>query len=151
MITLYNIDKEIYYQVYICLIDIDGYLEDEDITSRFFNCSNFSFDNQRKAYYITNKDWELAKKVMEEFIITDDKYRTYNEDRYYEIEVATPYYKVYDKWGEWCNEGTFDDLSDVKREFIDTILNEANQYSLIPYAAEECGFKSRIRRWGGEL
>ena len=98
MVIFYDKDKELYYQVYVCVIDTQGDFDDFEITESFFTNLERSFDIERQAYCIDHESWEVFKKQMNEFINNTDSFiRTEDEERYYEIAVATPYYKVYDK------------------------------------------------------
>ena len=150
MVIFYDKDKELYYQVYVCVIDTQGDFDDFEITESFFTNLERSFDIERQAYCIDHESWEVFKKQMNEFINNTDSFiRTEDEERYYEIAVATPYYKVYDKWGELCNDGWCETLQMVNESYINTPMNSINQYKVVPFFAIECEFKMKIQQWSG--
>ena len=151
MITFYDIDKEIYYKVYVSVIDINGEWEDYEISDLLVKKMTSSFDKQRETYNICEDFWQDFKQDLDKWIESDGYVRTYDEEKHYEIYQATPLYKVFNKCDEWCNEDWPDTLDDAKHNFLDSPFNEFEQYRIVPYLAEECEFRPKLMRWSGEI
>ena len=83
MITLYNVDKELYYQLYACVIDIHDEWEDYEVTPQLFEDMQQYYDAKRKAYRISNKFWEDFKTKLDDWISSDGYFRTYDEEKHY--------------------------------------------------------------------
>jgi len=151
MIILYNVDKEVYYKLYVCVIDIHDEWDDYEITSQLVENIKTSFDNNIGAYKITNDFWISFLQELDKWLNSDRYIRAYDEEKHYEIYQAIPLYKVYDKYDEWCNEICGDTLNDVQRFYFDTPSHQVNQYRAIPYFAEECDFRPKLMKWSGEI
>lgn len=148
MIILYNKDKELYYRIYLCVIDIHNDWEDYDLTPRFEKAFKNLYDLKRNAYEITNEIWENFRKQMDDWMQSGGRVRTYDEEKHYEIEVAVPLYKVFNDCGECINNGWADTLEDVQMSFTN---RNSEKYTIVPYPAEECEFRQRLQRWSGEI
>lgn len=153
MIYFYNVDKELYYALYVCSIDIHGEWEDYDITPLLVKNSEQSFDEQIGAYRISNDEWEKVRKELDNLINSEGYFRTYDEERYYEIDVAVPIYKVYDSRGELMNEDWPDTLEIIKRDYLeDEYYQKAGEiFSIVPYHVNECEFRPRLLKWSGKI
>lgn len=152
MVVLYNIDKEMYYKIYMCVIDIHDEWEDYDVTDRLIKgMETDSFDSVIGAYRVTNVFWESLKEELDKWLNIEGYIRTYDEEKHYEIYQAVPLYKVYDKCDEWCNEGWADTLENVKSAYLDSPFNQFEHYRIVPYPAEECEFRPKVMKWTGEI
>ena len=150
MITLYNVDKELYYQLYACVIDIHDEWEDYEVTPQLFEDMQQYYDSKRKAYRISNEFWEDFKTKLDDWISSDGYFRTYDEEKHYEIYTATPYYKVYDKTGELINENYDETLEDIKDYYGNITSDSLEDYTLVPIDPEECEFRCKLQKWSGD-
>lgn len=150
---LYNVDKEAYFDVTMYVIDPHEYYADYDMTRKIEKDLVDSFDEERQAYRVSGEFWEDFKEKLEEWLKdAETSYiRTIGEERYYAIAKAEPLYKVYDKYGEWCNETGADTLEMAKVCYLNTPSNTILQYKLVPYPADECEFRPKIQKWSGEF
>lgn len=156
MITLYNEEMEAYFRVYACVIDPRDEYSNYDITWQFITEQPNAYDDKRNAYKIINEEWNQLKQLLSDWVEYKSPYdnsyiRSYDEERYYEILKAIPYYKVYDKWGECQNENWTDTLQRVQESYFDSPFHKINQYTAIPWSADDCEFKYKLQRWSGEI
>lgn len=150
MITLYNVDKELYYQLYACVIDIHDEYADYEITSQLFEDMQQYYDSKRKAYRISNDYWEHLKTQLDDWISSDGYFRTYDEEKHYEIYTATPYYEVYNNCGELKNGDMYETLEMIKGYYGCLTLDSFEDYTLVPIDPEECGFRCKLQKWSGD-
>lgn len=150
MITLYNADKELYYRIYACVIDIHDEWADYEITPQIFENLQQYYDEERKSYRISDEFWEYLKTRLDEWISSDGYVRTYDEEKHYEIYTATPYYEVYNKCGELLNEDMYDTLDRIKKFYGRLTLDSFEDYTLVPIDPEACGFRCKLQKWSGD-
>ena len=152
MVIFYDTDKELYFQVYVGVIDIKGEWADYEMSDRLVKEIPESYDKQRGVYLVAGDFWEDFKQELDDWLFDENSYiRTWDEERHYEIYTAKPLYKVYDKCDVWRNENWDDTLDDVQRNFLDSPQNQFDQYRIVPRPAEECEFRPKLQRWSGEI
>ena len=151
MVTLYHTDKDIYINLYACVIDVEGYYADYEITPKLFKDAQEAYSNERKAYVIDDYFWETFKARLDEWLNSDGYYRTYDEEKHYEIYTAPAYYEVYDNTGELKNEGFYETLAQIKNYYGRLTLDKFEDYTLVPIIPDEDNFKCKLQKWSGDI
>ena len=148
MVIFYDKDKELYYQVYVSLIDVNGYWEDYEITPQFVK--DVLIDPKRKAYPISHDDWETIKDEIDNWLDLKENIRSIEEEKHYSISVAIPLYEVYNSSKELVSDDCAYTLDEAKHFYIDKEQMYMEKYTVVPFSSNECKFRPRIQRWSGD-